>query len=53
MAGLPSHVLVRNSEEKGSDVNLATRLLLVDGFNGDYEQAAAVVLTTTRTSPER
>lgn len=28
-------------EEKGSDVNLATRLL-VDGFNGDYEQAVVV-----------
>ncbi len=36
--GLPTHVLVRDSEEKGSDVNLATRLL-VDGFNGEYEQA--------------
>ncbi len=32
--GLPTHVLVRDSEEKGSDVNLATRLL-VDGFNGE------------------
>ena len=30
-----------DSEEKGSDVNLATRLL-VDGFNGDYEQAVVV-----------
>lgn len=39
--GLPTHVLVRDSEEKGSDVNLATRLL-VDGFNGDYEQAVVV-----------
>ena len=39
--GLPSHVLIRDSEEKGSDVNLATRLL-VDGFNGDYEQAVVV-----------
>ena len=39
--GLPAHVLVRNSEEKGSDVNLATRLL-VDGFNGEYEQAVVV-----------
>ena len=39
--GLPSHVLVRDSEEKGSDVNLATRLL-VDGFNGKYEQAVVV-----------
>ena len=36
-----SHVLVRDSEEKGSDVNLATRLL-VDGFNGEYEQAVVV-----------
>ena len=39
--GLPSRVRVRNSEEKGSDVNLATRLL-VDGFNGEYEQAVVV-----------
>ena len=39
--GLPSHVLIRDSEEKGSDVNLATRLL-VDGFNGEYEQAVVV-----------
>ncbi len=38
---LPTHVLVRDSEEKGSDVNLATRLL-VDGFNGEYEQAVIV-----------
>ena len=41
MPGLPSYVLVRDSEEKGSDVNLATRLL-VDGFNGEYEQAVVV-----------
>ena len=39
--GLPTHVLVRDSEEKGSDVNLATRLL-VDGFNEEYEQAVVV-----------
>ena len=39
--GVPSHVLIRDSEEKGSDVNLATRLL-VDGFNEDYEQAVVV-----------
>ena len=39
--GLPSYVLVRDSEEKGSDVNLAT-CLLVDGFNGEYEQAVVV-----------
>ena len=41
MPGLPTHVLVRDSEEKGSDVNLATRLL-VAGFNGEYEQAVVV-----------
>ena len=41
LPGLPTHVLVRDSEEKGSDVNLATRLL-VDGFNGEYEQAVVV-----------
>ena len=41
IAGLPTNVLVRDSEEKGSDVNLATRLL-VDGFNGEYEQAVVV-----------
>ncbi len=39
--GMPRYVLVRNSEEKGSDVNLATRLL-VDGFTGEYEQAVVV-----------
>ena len=41
VAGLPDYVLVRDSEEKGSDVNLATRLL-VDGFKGEYEQAVVV-----------
>ena len=39
--GLPTHVLVKESEEKGSDVNLATRLL-TDGFKGEYEQAVVV-----------
>ena len=39
--GLPAHVLIRDSEEKGSDVNLATRLL-VDGFKGEYQQAVVV-----------
>ena len=41
MPGRPTYVLIRNSEEKGSDVNLATQLL-VDGFNGEYEQAVVV-----------
>ena len=39
--GLPTRVLIMDSEEKGSDVNLATRLL-VDGFTGEYEQAVVV-----------
>ena len=39
--GLPEYVRIRDSEEKGSDVNLATRLL-VDGFNGECEQAVIV-----------
>ena len=41
VAGLPTYVLARDSEEKGSDVNLAMRLL-VDGFNGEYEQAVVM-----------
>ena len=39
--GLPMHVIVKSSEEKGSDANLATRLL-VDGFSGSCEQAVIV-----------
>ena len=46
--GLPTQVLIRDSEEKRSDVNLATRLL-VDGFNREYEQA--VVVSNDATSP--
>ena len=39
--GLPLYVDVLDSQEKGSDVNLATRLL-VDGFTGVYEHAIVV-----------
>src|SRR5262249_21933251 len=39
--GGPSTVRVIKSEEKGSDVNLST-LLLVDTFDGDFEQAVVV-----------
>ncbi len=39
--GLPRTVEVLRTEEKGSDVNLAT-YLLVDGFRGDYETAVVV-----------
>ena len=41
IAGMPGVVRVRDSEEKGSDVNLVTRLL-VDGFKGRYEQAVVI-----------
>ena len=37
----PATVKVLKSEEKGSDVNLATTLL-VDAFDGDFEQAVIV-----------
>lgn len=40
-AGGPATVLVLKSEEKGSDVNLAT-LLLIDAFDKDFEQAVVV-----------
>jgi uncharacterized LabA/DUF88 family protein len=39
--GSPRMVRVLYTEEKGSDVNLATHLLL-DGFRGDYEAAIVV-----------
>jgi hypothetical protein len=40
-AGGPGTVQVLKSEEKGSDVNLAT-MLLVDAFDGDLEKAVVV-----------
>lgn len=39
--GLPTTVQVLNTEEKGSDVNLAT-FLLCDGYEDDYEVAVVV-----------
>ncbi len=39
--GLPPFVRINDTEEKGTDVNLAT-YLLVDGYNKDYEQAVVV-----------
>lgn len=41
IAGLPEFVTIRDSEEKGADVNLAMRLL-VDGFAGTYQQAVVI-----------
>jgi len=42
VAGLPAFVDVLNTEEKGSDVNLATYLLF-DAFNNEFD--AAVIVT--------
>ncbi len=50
--GLPEYVRIVDSEEKGTDVNLATRLL-VGGFNGDYEQAVIVSNDSDLASPMR
>ena len=50
--GLPEYVRILDSEEKGSDVNLATRLL-VDGFNGEYEQAVIVSNDSDLATPMR
>ena len=50
--GLPEYVRILDSEEKGTDVNLATRLL-VDGFSGAYEQAVIVSNDSDLASPMR
>ena len=47
-----SFAKVKVSEEKGSDVNLATRLL-VDGFNQQYEQAVVISNDSDLTAPIR
>ena len=41
ISGLPNSVLIKNTEEKGSDVNLATYLIM-DGYDGEYEQAVVI-----------
>ena len=41
IAGQPTYVEVRDVEEKGSDVNLATRLV-ADGFQQKYKQAIII-----------
>ena len=50
--GMPRYVRVLNSEEKGTDVNLTTRLL-VDGFEGSYEQAVVVTNDSDFVNPVR
>lgn len=39
--GVQRYVEVLDTEEKGSDVNLAS-FLLIDGYNRDYEQALVI-----------
>lgn len=39
--GLDEYVHVRTTEEKGTDVNLATYLIM-DGYDGEYEQAVVI-----------
>ena len=48
----PRYVRIRDTEEKGSDVNLATRLL-VGGFTGDYQQAVVVSNDSDLAAPIR
>ena len=50
--GDPAYVRIRDTEEKGSDVNLATRLL-VGAFTGDYEQAVVVSNDSDLAAPIR
>ena len=50
--GLPEYVRIVDSEEKGTDVNLATRLL-VDGFGGAYEQAVIISNDSDLAGPMR
>ena len=48
----PVYARIRDTEEKGSDVNLATRLL-VGGFTGDFQQAVVVSNDSDLASPIR
>ena len=48
----PKTVQVMKSEEKGSDVNLAT-YLLVDAFDDDYEMAVVVTNDSDLAEPIR
>ena len=49
---LPRYVRIRDAEEKGSDVNLATRLL-VGAFTDDYKQAVVVSNDSDLAAPIR
>ena len=39
--GVPNFVQIKSTEEKGSDVNLATYLIM-DGYEGKYEQSVVI-----------
>ena len=41
VSGHPDHARIHVFEEKGTDVNLATYLIM-DGYDGDYEQAVVI-----------
>lgn len=41
ISGLPNFVQIKSTEEKGSDVNLATYLIM-DGYEGEYEQSVVI-----------
>jgi uncharacterized LabA/DUF88 family protein len=51
-AGQRRFVNIVKTEEKGSDVNLATHLLL-DGFRGEYDVAAVITNDSDLTEPVR
>ncbi len=50
--GMPRHVEVEKTEEKGSDVNLATHLLC-DGFRDEYDVAVVVTNDSDLLAPIR
>jgi hypothetical protein len=50
--GVQRYVEILDTEEKGSDVNLAS-LLLVDGYNKDYEQALVISNDSDLALPNR
>ena len=50
IAGLPKYVDVLKTEEKGSDVNLASHLL-IDGFRNDYDIAVVISNDSDLLSP--
>ena len=51
-SNLPQYVRIHDTEEKGSDVNLATRLL-VGAFTRDYEQAVVISNDSDLATPLR